>query len=137
MKKILFLMLCSATCMFTNCSADKVEDAPRIVNFVNFVRELEPRIDAITPEVLFETTRQEAIAIHQYGFKGTWLLQYDALIDPRYQDMMREEIAHGCEVGGWWEITQPHVEDAGYTWRGRFPWDWHADKGFAVGYTQE
>ena len=50
---------------------------------------------------------------------------------------MREELKHGCEVGGWWEITQPHVEAAGLKWRGRFPWDWHADKGFSVGYTQE
>ncbi len=119
------------------CKSAQEQATPRIVNFINFVRDIEPRIESITPEVLFETTRQEAQAIHQYGFKGTWLLQYDALIDARYQEMMREEMAHGCEVGGWWEITQPHVEAAGYEWRGRYPWDWHADKGFAVGYTQE
>ena len=113
------------------------KEVPRIVNFVNFIRELEPRDENITPQVLFETVKSEADAIHQYGFKGTWLLQYDALIDSRYQDMMKEEMSHGCEVGGWWEITQPHVEAAGYKWRGRFPWDWHADKGFAVGYTPE
>jgi len=40
-------------------------------------------------------------------------------------------------VGGWWEITQPHVEAAGLKWRGRYPWDWHADVGFATGYTPE
>ena len=112
-------------------------DVPHIVNFVNFVRDIEPRDEAITPQVLYETVKHEADALHQYGFKGTWLLQYDALIDPRYHDLMTSELAHGCEVGGWWEITQPHVEAAGLKWRGRFPWDWHADKGFAVGYTQE
>ena len=111
------------------------KEVPRIVNFINFVRELEPRDENITPQVLFETVKSEADAIHQFGFKGTWLLQYDALIDSHYQDLMREEMSHGCEVGGWWEITQPHVEAAGYKWRGRYPWDWHADKGFAVGYT--
>lgn len=111
------------------------KEVSRIVNFINFVRELEPRDENITPQVLFETVKSEADAIHQFGFKGTWLLQYDALIDSHYQDLMREEMSHGCEVGGWWEITQPHVEAAGYKWRGRYPWDWHADKGFAVGYT--
>ena len=111
--------------------------AARIVNFVNFVRDIEPRDAEITPEVLYQTVKEEADAIHRFGFRGTWLLQYDALIDSRYQPMMREELKHGCEVGGWWEITQPHVEAVGLKWRGRFPWDWHADKGFSVGYTQE
>lgn len=119
-----------------NLSA-REKQVPRIVNFINFVRDLDPRETYRTPQVLFETTKFEADAIHKYGFKGTWLLQYDALIDTRYHDLMREELAHGCEVGGWWEITQPHVEAAGFKWRGRYSWDWHADKGFAVGYTQE
>ncbi|MBQ8047535.1 MAG: hypothetical protein IJ196_06400 [Prevotella sp.] len=134
MKKLVFFLFFSLTVLATPSFG---KDVPRIVNFINFVRDIEPRDDDITPQVLFETVKSEAEAIHQYGFRGTWLLQYDALIDSNYQTLMKEEIAHGCEVGGWWEITQPHVEDAGYTWRGRFPWDWHADKGFSVGYTQE
>lgn len=133
MKRVwLFVLFCLS---LTTEAREK--EVPRIVNFVNFIRELEPRDENITPQVLFETVKSEADVIHQYGFKGTWLLQYDALIDSRYQELMREEKSHGCEVGGWWEITQPHVEAAGYKWRGRFPWDWHADKGFAVGYTPE
>lgn len=131
------LLLSLAAVIVVACSAPADKEVPRIVNFVNFIRELEPRNEAITPEVLFETVRSEADALREYGFRGTWLLQYDALIDPRYQELMKEEIARGSEVGGWWEITQPHVEDAGYEWRGRFPWDWHADKGFSVGYTPE
>ncbi|MBQ3908973.1 MAG: hypothetical protein II746_07195, partial [Bacteroidaceae bacterium] len=119
MNKMLAIVTCAMCLSIAGCKETDSTETPRIVNFINFVRDIEPRIESITPEVLFETTRQEALAIHQYGFKGTWLLQYDALIDPRYQDMMREEIAHGCEVGGWWEITQPHVEAAGLTWRGR------------------
>lgn len=113
-------------------------DVPRVVNFVNFIRACEPRDpDVITPTVLYETVRSEADAIHRYGFHGTWLLQYDALIMPEYQQMMLEEQAHGCEVGGWWEITEPHVVAAGLKWRGRYPWDWHSDKGFSVGYTPQ
>lgn len=134
MRRLIILILTIASIAGANAQGN---DVPHIVNFINFIRDIEPRDPDITPQVLFETTKNEADAIHRHGFKGTWLLQYDALIDPRYQDMMREEMAHGCEVGGWWEITQPHVEAAGLTWRGRFPWDWHADKGFAVGYTQQ
>ena len=135
MKRFFIILLACSGMMGT--AAARGRDVPRIVNFINFVRDIEPRSEAVTPQVLYETTKAEADAIHQWGFRGTWLLQYDALIDQRYQPMMKEELAHGCEVGGWWEITQPHVEAAGLKWRGRYPWDWHADKGFAVGYTQE
>lgn len=135
MKRLFFILLACSGMM--GAAAARGKDVPRIVNFINFVRDIEPRSESITPQVLYETTKAEADAIHQWGFKGTWLLQYDALIDERYQPMMKEELLHGCEVGGWWEITQPHVEAAGLKWRGRYPWDWHADKGFAVGYTQE
>lgn len=131
------LLISLLACLMLSGAMAQEKDVPRIVNFVNFVRDIEPRDANITPQVLYETVKSEADAIHRYGFKGTWLLQYDALIDSRYQAMMKEEMAHGCEVGGWWEITQPHVEAAGYKWRGRYPWDWHADKGFSVGYTPE
>ena len=68
------------------------------------------------------------------NLNGTFLLQYDALIDPKYQELMRS-LPADFEVGAWWEITQPHVEAAGLKWRGRYPWDWHANVGFATGYT--
>ena len=50
---------------------------------------------------------------------------------------MKEAKENGHEVGAWWEITEPHVRDAGMTWRGRYPWDWHANVGFATGYSPE
>ncbi|HEY3389836.1 MAG TPA: hypothetical protein VGK38_09710, partial [Prolixibacteraceae bacterium] len=34
-------------------------------------------------------------------------------------------------------IPQPLVEKAGFKWRGRYPWDWHADIGFSTGYSPE
>ena len=109
---------------------------PRIVNIINFIRLTEPRSEEITNQVLFETVRSQAEDLRSKGLIGTYLLQFDALMDPSYQALMKEEMARGCEVGAWWEITQPHVEAAGYTWRGRYPWDWHAHVGFSVGYTQ-
>jgi len=117
--------------------ADSQNYSPRIVNIINFVRQCEPRIDWITEEVLFQTVVEQIKIIKQYNFKATFLLQYDALIDPRYQKLMKELPADQFEVGAWWEIPQPLVEKSGLKWRGRFPWDWHADVGFATGYTPE
>jgi len=114
-------------------------EEPRIVNIVNFVREIEPRDIGVdhSNEVLYQTVVDEARVMKENGLVGTFLLQYDALIDPKYQELMKQEVARGCEVGGWWEITQPHVEAAGLEWRGRYPWDWYANVGFSTGYTQE
>ncbi|MGC8746615.1 MAG: hypothetical protein ACP5SQ_08325 [Candidatus Saccharicenans sp.] len=112
-------------------------NSPRLVNIINFVRECEPRVDWITPEVLYQTVVEQIKIINQYNFKATFLLQYDALIDPRYQKLMKELPADRFEIGAWWEIPQPLVERSGYKWRGRYPWDWHANVGFATGYTPE
>jgi hypothetical protein len=109
--------------------------SPRIVNIINFIRGTEPRIEAYTDQVLFQTVVSQAECLREHHLKGTYLLQYDALIKPEYQKLLKEEIKRGCEVGGWWEITQPHVEAAGLQWRGRYPWDWHTNVGFSVGYT--
>ena len=124
--------------MISACASRVAEPAgsPRIVNIINFIRYTEPRYEEMTEKVLFETVRSQVEDLRSKDLPGTYLLQYDALIDPSYQALMKEEMERGCEVGAWWEITQPHVEAAGYTWRGRFPWDWHAHVGFSVGYTQ-
>lgn len=45
--------------------------------------------------------------------------------------------APGLEIGGWLEIVQPLVEQAGLTWHGRYPWDWYSDVGLSVDYTPE
>ncbi len=107
---------------------------PCIVNIINFVRKTEPRPEGITDAMLLEATRNEAQCMQRNGLKGTFLLQYDALIDPQYVKLMRQ-LPDSFEVGAWWEITQPHVEAANIKWRGRYPWDWHADVGFSTGYT--
>lgn len=111
---------------------------PRIVNIINFIRLLEPRDPVnISEDVLFETVKAQAADLCEKQLPATFLIQYDALITPRYQQLLKNELYEGSEVGGWWEITQPHVEAAGLHWRGRYPWDWHANVGFATGYTPE
>lgn len=110
---------------------------PKIVNIINFIRLLEPRDEKITETVLFETTEKQLEIMRKFHLGGTFLLQYDALMDSRYQDLLKGLPADSFEIGAWWEIPQPLVENAGMKWRGRYPWDWHADVGFSTGYTPE
>ena len=114
---------------------DTQSTSPRIVNVVNFIRQCEPRIDWITEDVLFETVVEQIKIMQTYDLKGSFLLQYDALMDSRYQELLKGLPPERFEIGAWWEIPQPLVENSGYRWRGRFPWDWHADVGFATGYS--
>ena len=107
---------------------------PRIINFVNFARQNDYRV-AGSEDKLFEATRQEALLLQKYGLPGTFLLQYDALMDSRYQELMKQ-LPKSFEVGAWWEITQPQVEAAGLTWRGDHPWVSTANIAFTTGYTQ-
>ena len=113
------------------------DDHPRIVNIINFIRLLEPRDERITEDVLYQTVVKQVEIMRKYNLKGTFLLQYDALIDERYQKLLKNLDPDEFEIGAWWEIPQPMVEKAGLKWRGRYPWDWHADVGFTTGYTPE
>ena len=127
---LILALIPASTLYATECSKEQ----PRIVNVINFIRLLEPRDPVnITEDVLFDAVRQEAEMLKRYELRGTFLIQYDALIVPRYQQLLKEGLYEGSEVGAWWEITQPHVEAAGLKWRGRFPWDWHAHVGFSTG----
>lgn len=108
---------------------------PKIINIINFIRLLEPRDKEITEDVLYQTVVEQVKIMRKNKLRGTFLLQYDALMDQRYQKLMKSLPADTFEIGGWWEIPQPLVENSGMKWRGRFPWDWHANVGFTTGYT--
>ncbi|MBQ8288337.1 MAG: hypothetical protein IJX76_06150 [Clostridia bacterium] len=104
----------------------------QIVNIVNFIRAVEPRepVNLVTP------VKEQIALMKKHNLRGTFLLQYDALIDPAFTDLLLPLDSAQFEMGVWFEIVQPQVEAAGLVWRGRFPWDWHAHCGFSVGYTR-
>jgi len=110
--------------------------APRIVNLYNFIRNSDSRL-ANSEQILFEATRQQIQLIQEAGLPATWALQYDALINPRYQKLLREQLGTNDEIAAWWEIPRPLAEKAGLKWRGRFDWDWAANVGFSPGYAPE
>ena len=146
MKKasVLFLIMVMTlgACKETEASR---EEAPRIVNYINFLRQNDYRIelrqrdyrtnDDVT--LLYEAAREEVALAREYGIPATFLLQYDALIDPAYQKLMKEELPEGCEVGAWWEITKPHYEAIGLEWPFEQVWYPYDVKDFGIGHTPQ
>ncbi|MGM9681330.1 MAG: hypothetical protein ACI3XR_07485 [Eubacteriales bacterium] len=103
----------------------------QIINIVNFIRGCEPRCEVD----LLEPVQKQLDLLKKYGFRGTFLFQYDALITPSFTGLFGEKERETHELGVWLEIVEPMVKAAGIPWRGRFPWDWHTDVGFSVGYS--
>ncbi|WP_215223483.1 hypothetical protein [Echinicola shivajiensis] len=139
---LLNLIFWSIIILSCNRSAEKKKheapkSSPKIINIVNFIRQIEPRDEKITNDVLYQTVVKQIESMKKYELKGTFLLQYDALMDKKYQELLKELPKKSFEIGAWWEIPQPLVEKAGLKWRGRFPWDWHPDVGFSTGYTPQ
>tara|TARA_R110002051_G_scaffold3799_9_gene20314 strand:+ start:16088 stop:17782 length:1695 start_codon:yes stop_codon:yes gene_type:complete len=135
---IIFMFVCYACkSKEEHIVQQQTDDKPKIINIVNFIRLLEPRDPNITEDVLYQTVVSQIKLLKQYHLKATFLLQYDALLDTRYQKLLKKLPKEDFEIGAWWEIPQPLVENAGMVWRGRYPWDWHADIGFSTGYTSE
>lgn len=109
-------------------------DSPRIINIINFIRQTDYRIEH-ADSLMFEAVEKQIELVNHYNFPATFLFQFDALINPAYQALMKNRLSSVCEIGAWWEITQPHVEAAGITWRGEHSWVSHANIAFTTGYT--
>ena len=105
----------------------------QIINIINFIRAVEPRL----PMDLIEPVREQIALMKKHNLRGTFLLQYDAMLVPEIVDMLKALDPTQFELGVWHEIVQPEVESVGIPWTGRYPWDWHAHCGFSVGYTKE
>jgi hypothetical protein len=107
----------------------------QIVNIINFIRAVEPRPGRVID--LVEPVQEQIQLLKKHDLKGTFLFQYDALIDPVYTSLFKEMDASTVELGVWLEVVEPLVIKAGIPWKGRYSWDWHAHCGFTVGYTLE
>ena len=115
----------------------KTPAQPRIVNIYNFIRNSDYRMQD-SERIMFETTRKQIELIKPTGLPATWALQYDALINPKYQALLKEQLPPNHEIAAWWEIPRPLVEKAGIKWRGHdHEWDSTANIGFSPGYTPD
>lgn len=115
----------------------EVQDvSPRLLNIIHFVRQTDFRVEN-SDKLMYETVCEQLRLINRYHLPATFLLEYDALVNPAYQKLLKDSLNEWSEIGAWWEITQPHAEAAGVRWRGRHSWDYTADVAFSVGYTRE
>ena len=107
----------------------------KIMNIVNFVRGIEPRMemDLYTPVV-------EQIQYNKkYNIPNTFLLQYDAMRRQDFQELFLKEQDENMELGVWLENCRELIETVGLPWRGRegYDWDWFVNVGFLEGYTPQ
>jgi hypothetical protein len=107
----------------------------RAVNVMNFIRASEPRnpADLVTP------VREQMALVKRHGLPATWLLQYDALFEGPFVELLKKEMPPTHEVGLWHEMNRPLVDAAGVRWRGRedWSWDYHVPSAYTIGYTPE
>ena len=130
-----FIFLLTVAGYFSTATAKETNE-PRIVNIYNFIRNSDFRLTN-SEDVLFDCTRHQIGLLKGAKLPATWALQYDALINPRYQKLLKEELGTNDEIAAWWEIPQPLAEKAGIKWRGQHEWDPVANVGFSPGYTPE
>ncbi|OJV40813.1 MAG: hypothetical protein BGO29_14660 [Bacteroidales bacterium 36-12] len=133
---ITVFILTSITNSFCTNNKETYTKSPRIINIINFIRQTDYRLEN-ADEQLFETVMEQIKLVNKYDFPATFLFQYDALINPAYQKLMKTRLNSKCEIGAWWEITQPHVEAAGIEWRGNHSWVSTANIAFTTGYSPE
>ncbi len=133
---VCFIVFCCAGCRSAGEKPVESAAAPRIINIINFIRQTDYRVEN-ADSLLYETVCEQVKLVNKYDLPATFLLQYDALINPLYQDLLKSKLNDHSEIGAWWELTQPQIETAGIKWRGEHSWVSHANIAFSTGYTKE
>ena len=109
-----------------------------IINIYNFIRKSHEEPSRFIQDD-FDTIRKQIQLVRQYGLPATYALKYDALTDPRYQKLLREETAPQDEISAWWEITRELCEKAGVRFRGQVTeeFDERVNSAYCIGYEPE
>lgn len=110
-----------------------------VVHIYNFIRMSHTEPSSFIQDD-FDTIRNQLILVKQYGFPGTYALKYDALMNPQYQELLKEYLDENDEVGAWWEITEPMCRKAGVRFhdtRQEIEYDDRVDSAYSLGYEPE
>ena len=110
-----------------------------IANIYNFIRKshVEPSEFIIDD---FETIRNQLILMKQLGLPGTYALKYDALMDPHYQELLKDYLDENDEISAWWEIPSELCRRAGIGFRdssNEEVFDDRVNSAYSLGYTPE
>ena len=105
----------------------------KIMNIVNFVRGIEPRMEMD----LYTPVAEQIKYNKKYNIPNTFLLQYDAMRRQDFQELFLKERDENMELGVWLENCRELIESIGLQWQGRegYDWDWFVNVGFLEGYT--
>ena len=109
------------------------------VNIYNFIRMSHTEPTRFIQDD-FDTIREQIITVKQYGFPGTYALKHDALMEPRYQELLKQYLDDGDELSAWWEITRELCERSGVRFRENIPgeeYDDRVDSAYSIGYSPE
>lgn len=109
------------------------------VNIYNFIRMSHTEPTRFIADD-FETIQQQIITVKQYGFCGTYALKYDALMEPRYQQLLKQYLDEWDEISAWWEITEELCRRSGVRFRSSYQeeeYDDRVDSAYSIGYTPE
>ncbi|MCO5934593.1 hypothetical protein NAF17_03480 [Mucilaginibacter sp. RB4R14] len=87
--KLLILGLSSIIALSSFTGKPKPRVKPKIVNIENFIRLLEPRDPAVTEDILYQTVVKQVQIMNKYKLRGTFQLQYNTLMDARYQKLLK------------------------------------------------
>lgn len=118
------------------CKTVNKTKAPSIVNIYNFIRKtVYPSGEFVQDD--FQTIVYQLEILKQYGLPATYALKYDALIDKRFSDLIKNSIDEYDEVGVWWEIDEQLAKKSGVRWKGTTPVDDHVNIGYSLGYSKE
>ena len=109
------------------------------VNIYNFIRMSHTEPTRFIQDD-FDTIREQIITVKQYGFPGTYALKHDALMEPRYQELLKQYLDDGDELSAWWEVTRELCERSGVRFRENIPgeeYDDRVDSAYSIGYSPE
>jgi len=110
----------------------------KVVNVMNFVREIDERMENSTERLLSFTAEQLRL-VNEYNVDNTFLLQYDVLCDDAFVNLFKQEATEKTELGLWYEIVEPLTTSCGIPYRSEngWKWDWHIIPGYSMAYTPE
>ena len=112
------------------------DDSPRIVNIYNFIRKtVYPSGEFIQDDL--DTVLYQIEILKRYGLPATYALKYDALMDSRFTNLIKENIDEFDEVAAWFEVDETLANKANVKWKGKTPVDDHVNIGYSLGYSKE
>ena len=88
---VCFIVFCCAGCRSAGEKPVESAAAPRIINIINFIRQTDYRVEN-ADSLLYETVCEQVKLVNKYDLPATFLLQYDALINPLYQDLLKSKL---------------------------------------------